>query len=208
MSPGARDPGIFEGGGDKPAPMDGNDRALSPVVGTVLLVGVATVLATVLAAGVLGAGATGSLQGPPPSVVAEAGTVRAACVGCGPDDQVIRLRHRTGDGVIVAEMSVVVDLPARGVRARLTDLPLPTNCLGDGHVDGPDVFDGRCGRVGGALTAVGSDADGRWTAGESLRVRLRKRAVRLRAGEEVVVSVRHVPSGAVIARERLTVRGG
>jgi len=176
-------------------------RGVSPVVGTVLLVALAAVLAT----GLLAAGtAMESLDDPPPSAVLAGEDVTAACAGCGSTDQVVRVRHRAGDPIAMADVALVVSVPGRDVRGRLVDLPLATNCLRDTHVDGTDLFDGRCGRVSGALTAVGTDADGVWRAGEHVAVRLRKGAVRLDPGADVVVRVVHTPSGTVVARQRLT----
>lgn len=181
--------------------MPPSTRAVSPVVGTVLLVALAAVLAT----GVLAAGtAMKSLEDPPPSAVLAGADVTAACAGCGSSDQVVRVRHRSGDPIEMAEVALVISVPGHDVSGRVVDLPLATNCLRDSHVEDTDLFDGRCGRVGGALTAVGSDADGVWRAGEQVAVRLRKSAVRLRPGADVVVRVVHTPSGTVVARERLT----
>jgi flagellin-like protein len=179
-------------------------RGVSPVVGTVLLVALVAVLAT----GVLAAGAAlESLDDPPPSVVTEGKPIPAACDGCGPSDQVLRLQHAGGDAVEMSNVAVVVVVPAHDLRGRLVDLPVETNCLGDAHVAATDIFDGRCGRVGGTLTAVGTDADGVWHAGETLRVRLRKSAVRLTPGEEVTVAVVDTASGGTVTRQRLPVVG-
>lgn len=177
-------------------------RGVSPVVGTVLMIALAAVLAT----GVLAAGtAMESLDEPPPTAVIAGEDVTAACAGCGSDDQVVRLRHRSGDAVAMETVEIAVDLPGSEASGRLVDLPLATNCLRDSHVEDTDLFDGRCGRVGGAVTAVGDDADGRWHAGETVSFRLRKSAVRLNPGDAVVVRIVHTPSGTVLASRRLAV---
>ena len=176
------------------------DRGLSSVVGVVASIALAVVLAT----GVLAAGlAVGSLGELPPSATIEAGDTTAACVGCGPEDQRIRLEHRGGDSLPMHEIELIVSVPGRGT-ARLVDLPLGTNCLGDDHVEGPDRFDGRCGRVSGSLTTVGTDADGTWSAGETVGFRLRKGAVRLDPGGTVTVRIVHVPSEHVVAERTVT----
>lgn len=176
-------------------------RAVSPVVGTVLSIALVAVLAT----GVLAAGtAIGSLGEPPPAVVADGDSLTAACVGCSPHDQVVHLRHVSGGTVEMSDVAVVVSVPAHDKRGRLVDLPLGTNCLRDSHVELDDLFDGRCGRVGGALTAVGSNDDGVWRAGETLSVRLKKSAVRLDPGEDVTVKLVHTPSGSPVTTERLS----
>lgn len=180
-------------------------RAVTALVAMVLLIA----LVVVLAAGVYAAGtAVESLDDPPPSVVAEAEDVTAACAGCGPDDQVVRLSHSGGDAVSLDAVTLAVTLPGHDRRARVVDLPLPTNCLPDDHVEGPDLFDGRCGRVSGSLTAVGADDDGVWSAGETLSVRLRKSAVHLDPGDEVVVRLVHTPSGTVVTERTAAVTAG
>lgn len=178
------------------------DRGLSSVVGTVTVVALVVALAT----GVLAAGlAMGSL-GSPPTATIEAEDTTAACPGCGPHDQTIELTHRGGDSLAVADLALVVVAPGHDP-TRVVDLPLSGNCLGDSHVEGPDVFDGRCGRVAGPLTMVGDDADGTWSAGETAVVRLRKGAVKLDDGEEVSVRVVYVPSGSVVAERTVDVVG-
>jgi FlaG/FlaF family flagellin (archaellin) len=179
------------------------DRALTSLVGVVALVA----LVVVLASGVLAAGlAVGSLDAPPPSVTVDAEPIPAACVGCGPDDQRLRLIHRGGEDLPMAETELVVVAPGHDP-ARLVDLPLSANCLGDGHVEGPDIFDGSCGRVAGPLTTVGADIDGTWSAGETAVVRLRKGAVRLAPGAEAAVRVVHAPAGHVVAERTVAVGG-
>jgi flagellin-like protein len=178
------------------------DRGLSSVVGTVTLVALVVVLAT----GVLAAGmAMATFGDPQPVATVEAATTTAACGGCGPDDQVVRLRHRNGDPLPMADLEFIVSVPGRE-SARLVDLPLSTNCVRDTHVEGPDLFDGRCGRVGGSLTSVGADSDGVWRAGETVRFRLQKRAIRLAPGDEVTVSVVHTPSGSVVAERVIPIK--
>ncbi len=171
------------------------NRGLSSVVGILTVVALVVVLAT----GVLTAGmAMATLGDPPPAAVIEAEATTAACSGCGPNDQVIRLRHRNGDPLPMADVTLVISAPAHDP-VRLVDLPLSTNCLQDSHVEGPDIFDGRCGRVGGSLTAVGSDSTESWRAGETVRFRLQKSALRLAPGNDVTVRVVHTPSDSVIA---------
>ena len=184
--------------------MDGtSERGLSSVVGTVTVVALVVVLAT----GVLAAGlAMGSLGTAPPTATIAASDVTAACPGCGLHDQTIELTHRGGDPLAVDELELVVVAPGHDP-ARVVDLPLSGNCLGDSHVEGPDIFDGRCGRVAGPLTSVGDDADGTWSAGETATFRLRKGAVRLDDGEEVTVRVVHGPSGSVVAKRTAAVVG-
>lgn len=178
------------------------DRGLSSVVGTVALVAIVVALA----AGVLAAGtAMSATSNPPPAATLEIADTRAACHGCGPADQVVRLSHHSGDTLVLSEIELLVSVPDRR-RARLVDLPLPTNCLSDDHVEGPDLFDGRCGRVGGALTAVGSVSDGTWRAGQTARFRIQKGAVRLDSGDRLTVSIVHTPSGSTVAERTVTVR--
>jgi FlaG/FlaF family flagellin (archaellin) len=181
--------------------MDGtSERGLSSVVGTVTVV----VLVVVLATGVLAAGLAMDSLGAPPTATIDASDATAACPGCGLHDQTIELTHRGGDPLAVEDLALVVVAPGHDP-ARLVDLPLSGNCLGDSHVEGPDLFDGRCGRVAGPLTTVGGDADGTWSAGETATFRLRKGAVRLDDGQSVTVRVVHAPSGSVVAERTVPV---
>lgn len=169
---------------------DAGARATSPVVGVVLLVGLAVMLAT--AGGVLLA--VGSpLDEPPPRATFEA-TLDAS--DGWPDGQRLRVVHTAGEPVPVDELALVVHLDRVPARARLSGFP--TRRLTGENVRGEDFFDSGYAGIDGALDAA--HTDGRWASGESTSVRIAQGAVDVREGDRAEVWVVHRSSGSRLAR--------
>jgi FlaG/FlaF family flagellin (archaellin) len=172
-------------------------RATSSVVGVVLLVGVAVALAaTVVGAGVALSHATDAAT--PSVAVAPSGL--AADDGW-PDGQTVRLRHRAGPPIPVAQVVLVVAVPD-GRQTRLSGFP--TLRLTDDHVGGADLVDRSYAGVDGELDAA--HTDGRWEAGEVIEVRLARGHVDIVPGDRVSVTVVHAESDAVLAETTLVAR--
>lgn len=176
------------------ARLDRRVRAASPVVGVVVLVGLTVTLAAVAGATVAFGQAT---TGPAPTASI---TVTADATDGWPEGQRIRLLHRGGDVLAVADLAVVVTVPRVDAHARLTGFP--TRRLRDEHVRGRDVFDGSYAGVDGTLDAA--HTDGTWASGETASVRVAQGELDLRPGDRIRVAVIHRPSNAVLAR--VTVR--
>jgi FlaG/FlaF family flagellin (archaellin) len=180
-------------------------RAVSSVVGVVVLVGLVVVLA-----GTVGVAATGlaGADEPVPTVDAQAHTFVAGCPGCGPDDQIISIEHRGGDPVEVATIEVHTAFADRQLDSRLVGLPVENRGCNDLQADdyeGADIYEGGCTGVWGALD--GSD-DGTWTSGEVLAFRIPKSDVLVRPGEEVTVTVVDEQRGAVVTEHTLEATDG
>jgi len=174
----------------RPSSDSSRDRGVSPVVGVVLVVGL-TVLLAATVAGL--ASVDAGIREPAPGAAVDA---ELSATDGWPDGQRLRLVHRAGERLAVADLAVVVTLPRVDASPRLTGLP--TRRLAGEHVDGRDIFDGTNAGVDGALDAA--DSDGYWTSGEATSVRIAQRAVDVRPGDRVVVRVIHRPTGGVVAR--------
>ncbi len=176
------------------------ERAVSSVVGVVVLVGL-----VVLLAGTVGVVATG-LAGADrtvPTVDAQAGAFVAGCPGCGPDDQIVRLEHRGGDPVDVSTIEIRTSVEGRSIESRLVGLPVENpgcNDLQESDYEGRDIYDESCTGVRGALAGSG---DGTWTAGEVLAFRIAKTDVRIQPGEAITVTIIDHKAGATIVEKRL-----
>jgi FlaG/FlaF family flagellin (archaellin) len=107
----------------------------------------------------------------------------------GPDGQWLRIAHESGDAVSIANLSINVTI--RDHRKRATVHGLPTEKLAQNDYTGNHLFSlGRSG-VGGEATPNGSD--GVWTSGETIDLRIEDGRVDLQSGENVRVSIYHVP---------------
>ncbi|MDS0283549.1 type IV pilin [Haloarcula onubensis] len=188
-----------------PSPRRSTDRALSPVVGVVLLVGLTLVLAATVSATAVGL--TDELTGAAPVVSQSSGTYERYAAGGGRyDEQVVRLTHEGGDTLTVSDLELVVDATdACGQTGRLVNLPIegddprPTSR----YVRGDDVFDNAANSVEGPIGTGDVDDDGEWSAGETAQFRLATRACRLDPGDSVVVRLVHTPTDAVVVDQRI-----
>ncbi|MDY6775327.1 MAG: type IV pilin [Halobacteria archaeon] len=173
-------------------------RAVSPAVGVVLLVAI-----TVLIAGItmVLASEYGSYLNEPAPMVGESSgeLVHNIDTEGGEDDQIVRLRHISGDPIDVSEIEIQVDATdACGKTARIVDLP--TNTLGSDNYEGDDIFDYNS-PEGGELDE--DVTDGTWSPGETARFRITSGECEINSGDEVDVRVVHKPTSSVIIDETL-----
>jgi flagellin-like protein len=170
-------------------------RAVSPVIGTILLVAVVVILASVLSVFVFDVGQ--QLRSPGPTVSQSSGElVRDVSGG---DDQIVRLTHLAGDRLDVSELEIAVDATdACGKQSRIVNLP--TNTLGSANYNGDDIFDDYS-PDGGQLD---TSADGIWSAGETATFRLASTECELNKGDTLTIRVVHLPTNSVVIKETLT----
>ena len=179
------------------------ERALSPVVGVVLLVGITLLLAATVSVTALGF--TDELTGVAPTVAGSSGTYERYTTGGGRyTEQVVRLTHEGGDTLTVSDVELVVDASdACGKTGRLVNLPAsgddprPTSR----YVRGDDIFDNSANSVEGPLGTGDIDDDGEWSAGETAQFRLATSDCPLQPGETVTVRVVHTPTNAVLVEQ-------
>jgi flagellin-like protein len=184
-----------------------DDRALTPVVGVVLLVAVTLLLAAAVSAAVLGT--TADLTEPAPTVAQASGEFDRYAAGGGRyTQQVIRITHIAGDTLTVSNIELAVDATeACGQSGRLVNLPVtgddprPT----ERYVRGDDIFDNSANSVEGPIGTGDVDDDGEWSAGETAQFRLASGECRLASGESVTVRVVHTPTNAVVVEQSVGV---
>jgi flagellin-like protein len=116
------------------------DRAVSPVISTILIVAIVVILAAVISTFALGFAE--NFSDPAPTV----GDTTGEFVP-GADQQVVRITHVAGDNVPVEEIEIIVrasgpgdDLP---LEARLVDLPSAGygKKIDDANIEGDDFLD-------------------------------------------------------------------
>lgn len=118
----------------------------------------------------------------------------------GPDGQWIRITHENGATLDVANLTVNVSVPDHRKRASITGLP--TDGIRQRDYTGNHLFTLGPGGVDGAAA---SDGDGRWTAGETLALRVEPSRTDLRKGETVRVTVYHTEENERLVRETIDV---
>jgi flagellin-like protein len=182
------------------------DRGVSPVIGVVLLVALALLLAATVSVTALSF--ADGLTGAAPTVAQSSGTYERYAGGGGRyTQQVVRLTHAGGDTLTVGDLEIVVDASgACGKTGRLVNLPAdgddprPTS----NYVRGDDIFDNAANSVEGPIGTGDVDDDGEWSAGETAQFRLATRACRVDDGDSIVVRIVHTPTDAVVVTQRLS----
>lgn len=188
------------------------DRAVAPVVSTILMVAIAVILGAVIATFVLDIGE--DVEDPSPTISKSSGEFRS---GTGLDQQIIRITHVAGDPVDVSELEVVVDpRDADGCETtgRLVDLPSTTvffgsNSFGDENLAKDDANDSPISKTAdsdlGVLHATNENV---FEAGSYMEFRIVSDTSRggceIQPDDEVRVDIVHVPTNAVIATEHIS----
>lgn len=172
-------------------------RAVSPVLGVVLIVAIAVVLAATVAAGSLSV--AGTLTEPAPASVQSTGEFRQdVSTACG-NDAVVMI-HEGGETIDPASIELLVEVPDGEHRERVVNLPVEGQTLSAENFedDGSIVYD-NC--VRGAIAEGGEP----WAAGGEIKIELNsgRTGAGIDPGDEIHVTVVHAPSGGVLAKERI-----
>ena len=120
--------------------MNQQDRAVTPVISTILMVAIVVILAAVI--GTFALGFTENFSEPAPNVAQTTGEFVP-----GADDQVVRITHIGGDSVPVEEIEIIVRASGSGddlpLEARLVDLPSDGfgTKIDDTNIQGDDFLD-------------------------------------------------------------------
>jgi flagellin-like protein len=174
------------------------DRGASSVIGVVLMVAVTIVLAAAVGAFVLDVHST---RASPPQIAnadAELTNVHGSST-----DQTVRITHRGGDTVDVADLEIVVSFSNSSKRSRLVGIP--TDTIDPADYEGDDVWDGSGDGIGGAIaTDEPAGSDGEWSSGEAIAFRIAKGNVELYQGDTVTVRIVHEPSGTVLIERTIS----
>lgn len=178
------------------------DRAVAPVVSTVLIVAIAVVLAATISVFVLDFGE--EVEETAPVVGQSSGEFQA--FDSGNDEQIVTIRHVAGDDIPVEEMEVAVSATCKDgtKRGRLVDLPVDGRSIDyNDNVEGEDIFDTSSEWFWGDLGALKSES---FTAGEKIEFRIKKGGCEVPQDGTVTVRVIHVPTNAVVIEQELTAR--
>ena len=175
-------------------------RAVSPVIGVILMVAITVILAAVAGAFLLGFG--DEFTEPAPVVAQSASAFDAG-------DNSIRFDPESGDPVPVEEMEIVVDATdACGERERLINLPAKGGGFGgrftDTNVASGSVSDSIIFGSSGEWGVIDEGNTDPFAAGSFLQFRLSDSDCSLDDGDRVTVRIVHTPSESVIITEQFT----
>ena len=188
--------------------MNRQDRAVTPVISTILMVAIVVILAAT--ASVFFFDVAGSVTEPAPNVADTTGEFEVADGRAG-DKQLVKITHIAGDGVRVNELEIVVRATGPGVDtdARLVDLPADGSSFenknfADGDPD--NLIDDGDSTKNSVIISDGIDV---WSAGQTITFRINTGTADFRNGEtpdadELEVVIVHTPSGTIISQNTFT----
>lgn len=178
-------------------------RAVSPVIGVVLLVGVTLILTAAVAVFVFDT--TSILSDPTPQV---SSTDTAFDTSGGQTDQTVRITHQAGDPVPVSELELIVEAtgPDLDTQATLTNLPADGSSLDGDSVQGNDaLIDSRAG-FASVLTAADTNT---WTSGDTITFRITKSTADFTPdgspdATQLDVTIVHRPTNSILTEHTFT----
>lgn len=187
------------------------NRAVSPVISTILMVAIVVILAATISVFTLGLGE--DIQATSPVVGQSTGELEPVDGG---DGGIITVTHLAGDSVEVKNLEIVVDATdACGKRVRVVNLPAsfsgqsyPNNQFDDENFKGADLL------AKGALPWFGQEEwdarllmdtnDNMFTAGDSFQLRIASGKCDLESSEQINLDIVHVPSNSIIISKEFT----
>lgn len=190
-------------GGEKPS-TGSTDRGVSPVIGVILMVAIAVILAAVVGAFVLGL--AGENEEPAPVVSAEID--RGITDNSPPLEggtRKLSISNEAGDTVPVSELRIVTEAQcfdsSTGTittkRGELHNLPVTGSSISDDeNVDGDKIFVTKPGSTRGAM-AGGEN----WQTGDSLVFHIDNDECQLLSESRTDIQVIHEPSNSLIAEK-------
>lgn len=184
--------------------MNQRDRAVTPVISTILMVAIVVILAATVSVFFLGI--VESTNEPGPNVADTTGefVVDESYFG---DNQIVRIEHVAGEGVAVEEIEIVVQAtgPSLDTTARLVDLPVDDTTIDTKNIEeNTDLID-----KGLAVQTIQEDDPNIWSVGRTIEFRINTGEADFRIdayntdpeADELEVIIIHTPSNAIISEQ-------
>ena len=194
-----------------------DQRGVTPVVSTILVVAIVVILAATISVTVLDT--TEEINEPAPNVAETSGEFTTAD-GIAGDEQVVQVTHVAGDDVDVEDLEIVVqaagpdsDLPTE---ARLINLPTDGSAIESSNIQGDeDLIDQSSlppGGSGPANLVITSEDSNVWAAGDTIQFRIAVSGADFRdppiggnpEADELEITIVHNPSDAIIFEDTFT----
>ena len=180
------------------------NRAVTPVISTILLVAIVVVLSATVSVAFLGV--TETLTEPAPVVAYTTGEFE---IGSGLDEQIVRITHSAGEDIEVEDMEIVVRAygsdPRLPDEVRLVNLPADSTTFCSNGVFAPKNFQGDGNLISQScvqnqvLTSTDSNT---WSEGKTIQFRIRSNRADFSAGggaDKLEVIIVHTPTDSIIS---------
>lgn len=191
--------------------MDQRDRAVTPVISTILMVAIVVILAATVSVFFLGV--VEDVNEPAPNVADTTGEFEP---GSESDQQIVRITHLAGESVAVEEIEIIVrasgpdsELPTE---ARLVDLPagVTRGFPDEENINGEISLISRGNAVDNQIWT--EDDSNTWSVGDTIRFRVAVSEADFRDEEnrngpeadELEVIIVHTPSNAILSEHTFT----
>jgi flagellin-like protein len=183
------------------------DRGVSPIVGTVFLVAIMVILATVIGGLILSTAS--SVPQPSPLIAQSTGDLDREDSG---DGGIVTVRHEGGDTVMVKNIEIIIDATNTcGEQARVINLPADyfssSNQLNNKNFINGDssifVKGHPFGQEEWNIGPLGDHTDDAFSTGESFQLRIGADCSVSR-GDQIIVKMVHLPSNSVIIDLQVT----
>ncbi|RSD35126.1 MAG: hypothetical protein CI953_337 [Methanohalophilus sp.] len=170
-----------------------DEKAISPVVGIMLMIAITIVLGVTL----IFFATAFEMQEPAPFVAHSSGELVRDVDGS--VDQKVYLYHEGGESITVSDMEVVVDATeVCGKHARIVGLPVQ-NSLDSSNIEGETGMLDK-----GVSGLAGAIKEAEFSAGEMMMFRINNGKCPLEKGDQITVKIIHTPTNTVIIEETLT----
>ena len=192
--------------------MNQQDRAVTPVISTILMVAVVVLLAATVS--IFAFDVTEDINEPAPNVADTAGEFEVADGRAG-SEQVVKITHIAGEDVAVEEIEIVVRAsgPTLDTEARLVDLPTDSffsNAIDSSNIQGDDSIIDK-GNSAPNQVIVPADSN-TWKVSDTIQFRISVGGADFRDSAEgdpeeadtLEVIIVHVPSDAIISKNTFT----
>ena len=197
--------------------MDQQDRAVSSVIATTLMVAIVVLLAAAISVSFLDV--TEDLREPAPNVADTTGEFDVGADGF-QSNQIVRITHLAGDSVDIKEIKIIVRASGPGSNlpkeARLVNLPSDGSDISEKNIDGQSgLIDKTSNPIGGAgppnLLITSQDSDV-WSAGKTIQFRIPTGGADFRdppvdsdnEADTLEVVIVHTPSNSVLSEHTFT----
>jgi flagellin-like protein len=189
--------------------MSQQDRGVTPVISTILMVAIVIILAATVSVYFLGV--TEDINEPAPNVADTAGEFEVAD-GTAGNKQVVKITHIAGEDVAVEKIEIVVRAsgPTLDTEARLVDLPTDSffsTAIDSSNIQGDESL---IDESSSAPNQVIVPADpNTWKSGDTIRFRIATSGADFREGETpdadtLEVIIIHTPSNSIISEHAFT----
>jgi len=184
--------------------MNQQDRAVTPVISTILMVAIVIVLAATTS--VFFFGVTEDINEPAPIVADTTGEFELETDGFR-TNQIVRITHQAGEDIAVEEIEIGVRAsgPSLDTEARLVDLPATDRYI-TGNIQGNSgLIDSDSAIV--PMRIITDNGPSTWSAGRTIQFRIGTSEADFREGgnaDELEVIIVHTPSDAIISKNTFT----